>query len=144
MWPKNYTFESSEILFHSKWNSTCHTAWGCGFQWLYMSHTSENRQYSLPRWVLLLLAEGAAPAAPSGSRFRHLVPKCPYCRASMDCAELHASFVTSLCQTREACLVCWEFLDELENFRREVSCFRIRYANGYSALLEFGLRLGKR
>lgn len=116
----NHTFEASEIPFHSNPNVTFNRAQGCGFQLLWMRHSSENGPYSLPHWVQLLLADGAASAASSGSRFRNFVPKYPYCRASMDCAELHTSFAAWLFQTGEACLFCWEFLDELENFRSQL------------------------
>lgn len=42
-----------------------------------------------------------------------------------------------------ACLMCWEFLAELEGFKRKLSCFQIRYVSGYSASLEFGPYLGR-
>jgi len=50
----------------------------------------------------------------------------------------------SLWLTVEACLVWWEFLAELEGFRRKLHSFQIRYASGYSAPLEFGPYLGRR
>lgn len=140
MWPKNHTFETSEIPLHSE----------CYFQYSLGLSVAVYEPY-FSKWAIFpallgpaALAEGAAPAASSGSGFSHLVPKYPYCRASMGCAELHTSFASWLCQTGEACLFCWEFLHELENFRREVSCFQINYASGHSALLESGLYLRKR
>lgn len=127
--------------FYSNLNVTFNAAWACGFQLLCMSHTSENGQYSLPHWVQLLLAEGAAPAASSGSRFS---AKVPILQSQRGLCWAPPLFATWLCHTGEACLFYWEFLDKLENFRREVNCFQIKYASGYSAILKFGLHSKKR